>query len=170
MRILTLVLASFLIASPAAADRRGDDQAAIEQTITDLYAVISGPVGEPRDWDAFRAMYLPHAVMGAVSAGPEGNGRATTFSPDGYIERSGEFLVTRGFTETPTRNEIEIWGEVAYVRSAYEGFVSDTGEMIVKGVNFITLFKVDGEWRIASLLWRQETDYWQVGAAFSEDN
>ena len=168
MRILaTLAACAALISAPAFADHHeGDDHAAVQAAIDDLYAVISGPVGEPRDFDAMRDMFLPGAVMGAVSAGPDGEGRATTFDVEGYIERSGAWLVENGFTEAETRNEIEIWGEIAYVRTAYEGVTAINGETVVTGVNFVTLFKHEGEWKIASILWRQQTDDIPVEAAF----
>ena len=169
MRFTILLAAAALLTAPAAADHHVDhatDRAAIEQAVEDLYAVISGPVGQERDWDAFRAMYLPNAVMGAVGAGPEGTGRAVTFTPEGYVERSGSFLVERGFNETPTRTEIEVWGEIAYVRSAYEGFVADQEEPLLIGINYITFMKHEGEWKIGSILWRQQTEDIPVSAAW----
>jgi hypothetical protein len=170
MRFMTLLAAAALLTAPAAADHHAaghaSDRQAIEQAVDDLYAVISGPVGQERDWEAFRAMYLPNAVMGAVGAGEDGTGRAVTFTPDGYIERSGEFLVRRGFAETATRTEIEIWGEIAYVKSAYEGYVADQEEPLLIGINYITFMKHEGEWKIASILWRQQTEDIPVSAAW----
>ena len=52
--------------------------------------------------------------------------------------------------------------------SAYEGTNSATGETFLIGVNFITLFKIEGEWKIASILLRTETDDWPVEAAFDD--
>ncbi|MEP3073642.1 hypothetical protein [Maricaulis sp.] len=158
-----------LAASTAAiviAPAQADDRADVEATVQAVYDVISGPVGEARDFDAMRELYLPGAAMGAVSPGEGGQGRGRVITLDDYIERSGPWLVENGFTERPTRTETTIYGELAYVRSAYEGVSGVTGEVFVTGVNFITLFKIEGEWKIASILWRSADEDWPVDAAF----
>jgi hypothetical protein len=158
------LVVSVMAASPVLADDREDVIAAVDG----IYAVISGPVGEPRDFDAMREMFLPGAVMGPVGPGPDGQGRGATMDVEGYIERSAPFLVENGFTETATRTEVALYGELAYVRSAYEGLNGATGEVIVTGVNFMTLFKIEGEWKFASLLWRAASEDWPVEAAFED--
>jgi len=158
-----------LAASTAAiviAPAHADDRADVEATVQAVYDVISGPVGQARDFDAMRELYLPGAAMGAVSPGEDGQGRGRVITLDDYIERSGPWLVENGFTERPTRTETTIYGELAYVRSAYEGVSGVTGEVFVTGVNFITLFKIEGEWKIASILWRSADENWPVEAAF----
>lgn len=45
---------SCLVATPAVADDRAD----IETTIDNLYDVISGPVGEARDFDRMRSLFV----------------------------------------------------------------------------------------------------------------
>lgn len=158
-----------LAASTAAiviAPAQANDRADVEATVQAVYDVISGPVGQARDFDAMRELYLPGAAMGAVSPGEDGQGRGRVITLDDYIERSGPWLVENGFTERPTRTETTIYGELAYVRSAYEGVSGVTGEVFVTGVNFITLFKIEGEWKIASILWRSADEDWPVDAAF----
>lgn len=161
--LLAALATTAAFVAPATAQ---DETAAIEATIDAVYAVISGPVGEPRDFDAMRNLFLEGASMGSVGAGPDGNGRGRVITLDDYIERSGPWLVENGFTERATRTEIDQWGEIAYARSAYEGVNGVTGEVFLIGVNFITLFKVEGEWKVASILWRTQTEDWPVEAAF----
>ncbi len=160
------IIAAFAAACLFTLPAQADDTAEIESTINALYAVISGPIGEARDFDAMRALFMDGASMGAVSAGPDGEGRGRVITLDEYIERSGPWLVENGFTERATRTEITQWGEIAYARSAYEGVNGVTGEVFLVGVNFITLFKVEGEWKVASILWRTETEDWPVETAF----
>ncbi len=162
--ILTALSASAAIISPASAQI--DETAAIDAQINALYAVISGPVGQARDFDAMRALFMDGAAMGAVGAGQAGHGAGNVITLEDYIERSGPWLVENGFTERATRTEITQWGEIAYARSAYEGVNGVTGDVFLVGVNFITLFKIDGHWKIASLLWRTENEDWPVDAAF----
>jgi hypothetical protein len=160
--VVWAVLAVVLSLAPARADERANVEAAVQA----VYDVISGPVGQERDFDSMRAMFLPGAAMGAVAPGETGEGAGRIISVEDYIERSGPWLVEHGFTERPTRTEITLYGEIAYVRSAYEGIRADTGETLVRGVNFMTLFKVNGEWKFAALLWRSADGDWPVEAAF----
>lgn len=161
--LLAALATTAVTVAPASAQ---DETTAIEATIDALYAVISGPVGEPRDFDAMRDLFMEGAAMGSVGAGPDGHGRGRVITLDDYIERSGPWLVENGFTERATRTEIDQWGEIAYARSAYEGVNGVTGEVFLIGVNYITLFKIEGEWKVASILWRTQTEDWPVEAAF----
>ena len=161
--LLAALATTAVTVAPASAQ---DETTAIEATIDALYAVISGPVGEPRECDAMRDLFMEGAAMGSVGAGPDGHGRGRVITLDDYIERSGPWLVENGFTERATRTEIDQWGEIAYARSAYEGVNGVTGEVFLIGVNYITLFKVEGEWKVASILWRTQTEDWPVEAAF----
>ena len=167
-RILTALGASLALSVCAQAEHHGGEREAVEAAVDAIYAVISGPVGEARDFDLMRSYFLPGAAMGAVGPGPEGNGRGRVITLEQYIERSGPWLVENGFTERATRTDITIYGEIAYAKSAYEGVNGHTGEVFVRGVNFITLFKIEGEWKIASLLWRSADEAWPPEAAFSE--
>jgi|GEM_PF-761422 len=157
------ITAAAMLTVPAAAQ---DEEARIQETLDALYEVISGPVGAPRDFDHMRTLFVDGANMGSVAAGPDGTGRGRIITLEDYIERSGPWLVEHGFTERATRTEIDVWGEIATARSAYEGVNGQTGEVFLVGVNFITLFKIEGEWKIASILWRTETEDMPVEAAF----
>lgn len=168
-RFLTSITSSLCLTALVAGTALADDRADVQARVDAVYAVISGPVGEARDFDAMRAMFVPGAVMGAVSPGPDGTGQGGTFSVDGYIERASSFLIDNGFTERATRTDLTVYGEIAYVRSAYEGVSGLTGETVVSGVNFFTLFKVEGDWQVASLLWRAATDDMPVDLAFESE-
>jgi hypothetical protein len=38
------------------------DADTIENTLVTLYALISGPAGQPRDWDRFRQLFILHSM------------------------------------------------------------------------------------------------------------
>ena len=73
-----------------------DTAAAIEQLVTDAYAVISGPAGAERDWAAMRALYWPEARMTALR--PTGSESCTV---EEYIAGKRAFLTDNGFAERP---------------------------------------------------------------------
>lgn len=131
-----------------------------------LYDVISGPVGEARDWERFRSLFLPGAQMSVVVTDVEGNERVVVLSLENYVERNGDRLAEIGFTETETRRETFLYGGMATILSAYEAIRADTGEMIADGVNSLTILNDAGTWKIASIAWRAADEEWPVERAF----
>lgn len=131
-----------------------------------LYEVISGPVGEARDWDRFRELFLPGAQMSVVVTAPDGAERVVVLTLEDYVERNGERLAEIGFTETETRRETFLYGGMATILSAYEAIRADTGEMIAVGVNSLTIVDDGGTWKIASIAWRAADEDWPVERAF----
>ena len=138
-------------------DVAAEDLRAIDEAITGLYAVISGPAGEARDWDAFRAMFTPTAHMGACYTQPDGSIASVTMTPDEYIEQSGAMLVQIGFTERETHRVLEVYGPVAHAFSTYEGTGDENAgaPLRVSGINSIQLVRTDDGWKVFSILWNQ---------------
>lgn len=131
-----------------------------------LYDAISGPVGEARDWERMRALFLPGAQMNVVVTDAAGNERVVVLTVEDYIERNGERLAEIGFTETETRRETFLYGGMATILSAYEAIRADTGETIAVGVNSLTILNDQGTWKIASIAWRSADETWPVERAF----
>ena len=130
------------------------NEAAVNAALEAVYAAISGDVGEPRDWDAMRALFTPEARLTAITAqGPRGG------TVEDYIERSGPFLVKNGFTERQLANRIEIYGDLAHAWSSYEGtFTQEDGAPgSVRGINSFQLARQpDGRWLVQSIFWQAE--------------
>ncbi len=163
IRFLSVVAVVFFAAVvPARAGDTEDIKAAVAAT----YASISGPVGEARDWDAFRALFLPKAVFTVAFPGDLGEGRAVQLTVEEYVERSGPYLEQIGFIETETRSAIRQYGEMATVVSAYSGVRSDTGEVVATGVNTFILVKVENVWKVGSISWREADEDWPVDVMF----
>jgi hypothetical protein len=130
------------------------DTASIDQIVTAVYDVISGEVGEERDWDRFRSLFAEGATMTSVNPSPDGGTLASTFTPEDYIARQGPALMQIGFVESETRRAVYRYGEVATVLTAYEATRGDTGEMFLTGVNTMVLVHTGGEWQVSSITWR----------------
>lgn len=161
MRQLAVSMA-MLVALGGAAGAQNTPGEALEA----LYDVISGPVGEARDWERFRSLFLPGAQMSVVVTDQEGIERVVVLSLEDYIARNGQRLAEIGFTETETRRETFLYGGMATVLSAYEAIRADTGETIAVGVNSLTILDDQGTWKIASIAWRAADAAWPVERAF----
>jgi hypothetical protein len=127
------------------------EEGKIRAAIADVYAVISGPAGQKRDFARMKTLFTPDARLYAVGQrGLQGG------SLDNYIERSGPFLEKVGFTEKELTRRMEIYGNVAQVWSSYAGTSTD-GSVNVRGINSFQLARQpDGRWLVHSILWQAE--------------
>lgn len=138
--------------APATSIPARDEAAAVIKAIGDVYAVISGPAGQKRDWARMKNLFTPDARLYAVgSSGLRGG------SLDDYIANSGPSLERVGFTERELTRRLEIFGNVAQVWSSYQGTSSD-GSVNVRGINSFQLARQpDGRWLVHSILSQAET-------------
>ncbi|HEV7353609.1 MAG TPA: hypothetical protein VGN74_10830 [Brevundimonas sp.] len=134
--------------SPHAADHVSEDA-----IIAALYAVISGPAGQARDWDRFRALFLPGATLTGTGAGPDGTPRARRMTVEDYIARNGPVLTGRGFFETETGRRSERLGAVTALLSGYESRATPEAAPFDRGVNAIHLFNDGQRWWVVAVTW-----------------
>ena len=153
MKGFVIAAAAALIAAPAAAQAPASsaDLVAIDKAITDVYAVISGPPGQKRDFAKMRAMFAPNALLRVIT--PTKGVRGGTL--DDYIAKSGPILEKEGFTERELGRRTEVYGNLASVWSSYDGRTAN-GSFHERGINSFQLVKVGGKWLVASILWQEE--------------
>ena len=127
----------------------------IDAIMAALYNVISGPAGE-RDWNRFRSLFLPEARMGAVRKKPEGTFSASTFSPDGYVERASGYFKEHAFYESELSRKTEQFGQEAHVFSTYESRNAPGEKPFARGINSLQLFNDGKRWYVVSIFWDEE--------------
>ena len=136
----------------------------IRAVIRDVYAVISGPAGQERDWERMRSLFAPHARLSAMvprmhpdsmANGPRPS--MVIMSVEDWIRNSGPFLLREGFFETELYSEIERYGNVAHVWSTYDSRTgSPDSAPIDRGINSFQLVHTDGRWWVWNILWHSE--------------
>ena len=131
------------------------DVESIDAIIAALYNVISGPAGE-RDWNRFRSLFLPEARMGAVRRKPDGAFSASSFTPDGYVERAGSYFKEHGFFESELSRKTEQFGQEAHVFSTYESRNAKDEKPFARGINSLQLFNDGKRWYVVSIFWDEE--------------
>ena len=130
---------------------QAEEEKAIRAAIADVYAVISGPAGQKRDFARMKSLFTPDARLYANSTRAMGGG-----SVDDYIAKNGPSLEKVGFTERELVSRVQVYGTVAQVWSSYHGTSSD-GSVNVRGINSFQLARQpDGRWLVHSILWQQE--------------
>lgn len=138
--------------TPAANPR---DVESIDAIMGALYGVISGPAGE-RDWNRFRSLFLPEARMGAVRKKPDGTFSASSFTPDGYVERAGSYFKEHAFFESEVSRKMEQFGQEAHVFSTYESRNAKEEKPFARGINSLQLFNDGKRWYVVSIFWDEE--------------
>ena len=139
--------------APAAAEV---DVASIDAILGALYAVISGPVGQARDWNRLRSLFIPGARMMPIGERADGSVGIRLLAVNDYVALSGPLLVERGFRERELARRTERFGHLAQVFSTYEGTVAAGGAPI-RGINSIQLMHDGKRWWIVSLMWEAES-------------
>lgn len=131
----------------------------IDSTIETLYSVISGEIGEKRDWDLMRFLFNPNAKLIPSGKDKEGVYHVRYMSPDDYIESSGKWLIENGFFEKEIHRTVHTFGNITQVFSTYESFHSEKDAYpFMRGINSIQLLNDGTRWWIINIYWTQETE------------
>ena len=96
------------------------DVQSVDAILAALYDVISGPAGQPRDWNRFRSLFIPDARLIPVRHSKTGTGAdVVPYTPEQYQERATP-LLEKGFFERGIHNTTESFGDIVHVFSTYE--------------------------------------------------
>ncbi|HEX5003699.1 MAG TPA: hypothetical protein VFV65_00170 [Gemmatimonadales bacterium] len=159
-RLAGLLLCGALGATPVLAQdptpARAADVGTIDSIITTLYAVISGPAGQPRQWDRFFTLMHPQARLIPTGCDTAGTCRARIMTPVEYRERADSLLVALGFTERELHRKTERYGAIAQSFSAYESFRHGEDKPFARGINSIQLFWDGTRWWVMNIFWDSE--------------
>jgi hypothetical protein len=129
----------------------------VDATLAALYGVISGPAGQPRDWDRMRALFIPNARIMVILPDPDGGYGVRNMDVEGYISVSGPLLERDGFFETEIARQTDTFGQLSQVFSTYEGrYRQEDKEPRIRGINSIQLYHDGRRWWILGLVWRAE--------------
>lgn len=134
-----------------------NDIARIQVLITELYALVSGPGDQARDWRREAELFMPQAHMIRTVLGADGQPRPEIMRAADYSDNFQRKMGGRDFYEIEVHNIIEQFGQIAHAFSTYEAYEDAARSRFLKrGINSIQLCKVDGEWKIANMVWDDE--------------
>jgi hypothetical protein len=144
---------SWPVAKPA-------DVSSPEAILNAVYDVISGPKGQPRDWDRMRSLFLPDArLIPAITtpANPH-HTDAVVLTIDGYITRSSPRMASAGFFERSIHNDIEQFGNIVQVWSTYESrHAASDPTPFARGINSFQLLKDGDRYWVVNIFWDAES-------------
>ncbi len=132
------------------------DVATIDAILNAYYRTLSGPAGQPRDWDRLRSLFL----QGARYVTARGHGPTSTMlaiSPDRFIELNSRYFERGGYFESEAHRHVDEFGRMAHVFSTYEARrASAEVKPYLRGINSFQLLRAGGRWWIASVMWDHE--------------
>ena len=131
------------------------DHDQISAIIHAIYAAISGPAGQ-RDWAKHSRHFAPEARSFVLHRSAEGD-ELKAYSQEEYASSRDEFFRTHSFWEIETRCDIRVDGPLATAASYYDSFWDRSQPPFESGLNTIQLVRLDGEWKIASIMWEART-------------
>jgi hypothetical protein len=123
------------------------------------YDVISGPAGQPRDWDRFRSLFVPGARLIPVVARKTGSGYDTrVITPDEYAQKADAYFQKNGFAEREIARTAERYGNIMQIFSTYESrHDAKDAQPFARGINSFQLFYDGTRWWVVTIYWLEES-------------
>ena len=148
-------LVSMALAFPAQAQTEGasEDQRSVEQVVRYVYDLVSWTDGNTPDWEVVREVFIPEAIV-VLRYPPD----LKVMSVDGFLldwlrfENQLAERGVKGFLETVVSAEATEFGDIAHVHVVYETTIPDTGRPARLGVDLWSLIRVDGLWKVVSVV------------------
>ncbi len=133
------------------------DVGSLDSIMGAVYDVISGPAGQPRNWDRMRSLFDPGARLIPAVPKKEGGAEARVLTVEDYITRSGPRMAKEGFFEREIARRVERFGNIAHVFSTYESRRTREDEKpFARGINSFQLLKDGDRWWIVTIYWDSE--------------
>jgi hypothetical protein len=136
------------------------DVASPEAIVLATYASIQRAPGENFQWDRFRSLFAPDALL--IPNTEQRGGEFDVISPEGFISWIDSVTTIggptdKGFAEEEIHHVVERYGDVAQVFSTYQKHFWEDDEILGRGINSFQLVQNGGRWWIVSIIWDEET-------------
>src|SRR5262245_21945549 len=133
------------------------DVATPDAIISAVYASISGPAGQPRDWSRFRSLMIPGARLIPSARRTPGATTPVVWSVEEYIAAAGPGLERQGFYESELHRTTDAFGAVLHGSSAYAPQRTRDSQPFARGINSFQLYNDGVRWWIVTIFWDAET-------------
>jgi hypothetical protein len=134
-----------------------NDVASEDAILAALYASISGPACQHRDWDRFRSLFAPGARLIPTGVNATGKALARVETPDEYAAAAKPGLEENGFFEHEIARTGETFGSITHAFSTYESRRTAADEKpFARGINSIQLLNDGTRWWVVTVYWQSE--------------
>ncbi len=137
----------------------------IEGITNKMLALISGEIGEQRDWEEYRNLFLPTAQKMSIQETRDGKKRVRTMNLEEFVRYVGPLYAIDGFEEYAIGLTVNEFNGIANVfQSYYCKNLKGTYEK--RGINSYQLVHQKNRWWIASVLFVNETKAYPIPNKF----
>ncbi|WP_025741515.1 hypothetical protein [Aquimarina pacifica] len=128
----------------------------IEGITNKMIELISGEIGEERNWEEYRNLFLPTAQKTSLRKTKDGKSKVNVMNLEEFVRNVGPYYARDGFEEYAIGLTINEFNGIATVfQSFYCRNLKGTYEK--RGVNSYQLVYLEDRWWIASTLFTNET-------------
>lgn len=163
----TLIILVVIIAFNITAQTKSYDQdvVSIESIGKAYYEIVSGPIGQPRDFDRLRNLFHPNANLTfSYWSEAEQKNKLMPLDIEGYIEKL-DYLDKKGFYEEELYVSSESYGSITQSISTYKFWMEDkTAEG--RGFTSYQYFWDGDRYWILSMFWMMESEKYPIPEAF----
>lgn len=135
---------------------RTSDVTSLDSIIAAVYDAISGPVGQPRQWDRFTTLFHPEARLVPTRCPETGPCTLRVLTPSAYRQLADSFLVNEGFREVELSRRTERYGAIAHAFTSYASFRRGETTPFARGINSMQFFWDGSRWWVLSIYWDSE--------------
>lgn len=144
----------------------------IEDTVRAFYSAISTPAGGKLDRNRLRSLFVPE---GRIAAGRPPTAShpadAIILTLDEYASHSDAQTVADGFFDKNLANQVEQFGVMAHVYSAYESRNHlDDAKPMARGIKSFELLHGANRWYIIQVYWDRERPDNPIPELYLHDN
>ena len=155
-----------LLVSTAVGQKNYDsDVASIENIGSAYYEIVSGPIGQARDFDRLRNLFHPEAkLIYSYWSEEEQVNKLMHMDIEGYIEKL-DYLDQRGFYEKELYVSTESYGSITQSVSTYKFWMEDkTAEG--RGLTSYQYFWDGNRYWILSMFWMMESEKYPLPKSY----
>ena len=142
------------------------DVQSVDAIMAAIYDVISGPAGQPRDWNRFRSLFIPDARLIPTRHSKTGAGADVLPLTVEQFQQLAAPGFDKGFFERSIHNTTESFGDIVHVFSTYESRRTKDAPPFARGINSIQLLKDGSRYWVVTIYWDEETPTDPIPAKF----
>ncbi len=161
-----LVIIIFLSSAVSSFSQNYDaDVVSVESIGRAYYEIVSGPIGQKRDFDRLRNLFHPEArLVFSYWSEEEQKNKLMPMDIEGYIEKL-DYLDKKGFYEEELYVSSESYGSITQSISTYKFWMEDkTAEG--RGFTSYQYFYDGKRYWILSMLWMMESEKYPIPKAY----
>lgn len=144
-------------------------QTPVDKIVTDLYESISFSEDKEPDYEKFKSLFAGGGQL--VSVRDTVSYRLTPADYEKMMTKQRESGQLLSFTEKELHRTTEQYGNILHVFSTYQTHAQTPDETDTeRGINSIQLIKQDGDWKVTSIVWYQESKEYPIPEKYLPDN